>query len=221
MGIYKKIINIVNSNVYGTNLLLIPGMIISLLIVMDINIWSKNKDYSDNEIDKTKILSYKIIWYSLAFIFFITIFFSTIYHFSMFGNNNILRKLGSIDYKYTAPFLGLILFFMNIMYIIYIFYDCKNEEYYEIKFKYKTIYLISLLCTLVGSSVFILKKYFGYRGYSSFRSNTFIHKIKYIASHTFFHYTGYTGISILMILYFLENNNIYNFYFKNDCNIKI
>ena len=58
MGIYKKIINIVNSNVYGTNLLLIPGMIISLLIVMDINIWSKNKDYTDNEIDKNKLNDY-------------------------------------------------------------------------------------------------------------------------------------------------------------------
>lgn len=221
MGIYKKIINIVNSNVYGTNLLLIPGMIISLLTVMDINIWSKNDKNLDNEEDQNKIMIYKIIWYSLAFVFFITIFFSTIYHFSMFGNNNILRKLGSIDYKYTAPFLGFILFILNISYIIYLLFDCRNDDFPEIKFKYKSIYLISLLCTLVGSFTFIIKKYFGYRGYTSFRSNTFIHKIKYIASHTFFHYIGYTGISILMILYYLENNNIFNYYFKNDCDYKI
>ena len=226
MGIFKRIIEIVNANVYGTNLLLVPAMVICLLVVEDINIWSNYKDENEN-VDEFHINIYKSIWYILSFIFLITIFFSTVYHFSMFSKYNILRQIGKIDYKYTAPLLGFILLIMNLMYIYYIIYNCKeknkneNDVLYimENNNKYRSIYYISLACTLFGSISYVIQSIYGYTGrkYTGLRSNTFIHKIKYISSHTFFHYVGYTGISILMILYYLENKEIFEYYFIKKC----
>ena len=49
-------------------------MIISLLTVMDINIWSKNDKNLDNEEDKNKIMIYKIIGIHWLLFFYYYIF---------------------------------------------------------------------------------------------------------------------------------------------------
>ena len=207
MGMHKKAIDILNANVYGTNLLLIPGLIFTIYILLELNNWK-----NDDTIDGKKLINYSLIWYFLLILFSLTIIFSTIYHYSMFGKNNFLIKIGSIDYRITAPLLFTILVIMNVYYIKFLNSDCDlNSE--KCNEKYSYIYYLSLIISIIGTIIFLIKILL-YRGYSR---KSFIFKVKYIAGHTFFHYVAYTGISFILMLYYIENRNIFDLFFTDKC----
>lgn len=211
MGVYNKAIDILNTNVYGTNLLLIPGLVCAIFILTNIDKWRYNKEYN---IDQKKVYYYRYIWVILIVIFILTIFFSTVYHFSMFGNNNILMKIGQIDYKISAPLLTIILIALHTFYIIFLNTTCENEN--NDGHKYENLYILTLITSSFGAIIFVVKRFL----FSGYSRRTFLHKIKYLTGHTFFHYIAYTGISFLMILYYIENKNIYDTFFTDKCTKK-
>ena len=174
---------------------------------MDLNKWKKDKT-----IDNQKLVNYSLIWYSLSILFSLTILFSTIYHYNMFSKNNILIKIGSIDYRFTAPLLFTILVLMNIFYIKFLNTDCKFNNV-KCTRKYSDIYYLSLIISIIGTIIFFIKKLL-YRGYSK---RSFLFKVKYLTGHTFFHYVAYTGISFILMLYYIENRNIFDLFFTDHC----
>lgn len=207
MGLHKKAIGILNANVYGTNLLLVPGLIFSIYILIDLNHLKK-----ENTVDETKLFNYSLIWYFLTVLFSLTIIFSTIHHYNMFGKNNILIKIGSIDYRITAPLLFTILVIMNFYYMKFLFSDCKfnNANKYS---KYLNIYFLSLIISVFGSIIFFVERLL-FKGYTR---RSFLFKVNFLAGHTFFHYIAYTGISFILLLYYIENRSIFDLYFTDKC----
>ena len=101
-----KIIDIINSNVYITNLLLIPCVIFSILIHNNISTWTQPLNMNTVDI-------YSLIWLFITILLIIVVIFSNIFHMYMFTNNKFMKKIGQVDIKYTAPFLGIVVFIIS------------------------------------------------------------------------------------------------------------
>ena len=200
MGIYKDVVNIVNRNVFLTNLLLLPAIYYCIMGIVHIHNW---------EIEpSTSLYVYLSIWYFMALLLIFVSLFSIIYHGTMFSATKPkLQKLGKVDYLFTAPLLGIIIIALSIIYFIFLDIKCPGTQYHINVFSVATGY------TIVGLIIFLLKKYF-IRGYST---KDFVKKIKYLLSHTFFHYIAYTGVTLLILTFFLDNRDIYNTFFIKSC----
>jgi len=116
-----KWLHLFNSNVYLTNLLLLPCIIFSILIYRNALTWS-------DSVDVTKVKSYSYMWLVITIILIISVCLSNIHHFFMFGRNKFWNKIGDIDSKISAPLLGLLVVVMNIIYIYYIKSPCQQKN---------------------------------------------------------------------------------------------
>ena len=77
MGIYKDVVNIVNRNVFLTNLLLLPAIYYCIMGIIHIHNW---------EIEpSTSLYVYLSIWYFMALLLIFVSLFSIIYHGTMFS----------------------------------------------------------------------------------------------------------------------------------------
>ena len=199
----NDIVNYTNKNLYWTNILLIPSILVGYYIIHDI--------YSWDEINQEDKNIYLYSWIFVTLYMFIVLIFSTLYHYTYFGEkwlNSILKKIGKID-KITAPIFCIILLVLNGAYIYFINSNCPHDFIFP---KIKLLYIISFFFSLLGLSSWIIKRIF-YKGYS--RQSIF-HKIKWIQTHSFFHYTTYTGVLLFVCLYYLENKDIFNYLFLNQ-----
>jgi hypothetical protein len=194
MSLFNKIAKLANKNVYYTNILLIPSILFCIISIMDIHNWTNIKTHN--------YYIYLSMWYLLLFHLIITTFFSTIHHKYMYTDNFFLSKIGTIDHIITAPLMGVIIFLLSISYFIFLIYKPTSVK------DYKDLYFVALLYIIFGLIIFILKKIF-YKGWSK---KNIIKKLKYLYSHTFFHYISYTGISLITLIHYLNNNEIYNFF---------
>ena len=199
MSVYDKITKLVNKNVYYTNILLLPSILFCIISIIDMHQWDiyilKSHNY----------YIYISIWYLLLIQLIITTFFSTLHHKFYYSKNDKIKKIGKIDYIITAPIMGIVIFILSFLYFIFL-----NTIPSNIK-NYKDLYLVAMLYIISGSFIFIYKKIF-YKGWSK---KDIIKRIKYLYSHTFFHYISYTGISLITLIYYLNNNEIFNFYFNS------
>ena len=189
-----KNIHLLNSNVYLTNFLLIPCIVLAIFIHKNINTWSEPLDMK-----KTNIYSW--VWFAVIILLIITVFFSNMHHMFMFGKNKLLHLIGSVDYKFSAPFLGLLVLLMNIIYVLYLRSAC-DRPHSHLKQLTIPIYAVSLLYALLGLISFVLRSLF-------LKKNHSLYHPLYITSHTFFHYMTYSGLILLFLLYYIENKEIY------------
>ena len=143
-----KILDIINSNVYITNLLLIPCIIFSILIHNNISTWTQPLNM--NTVDL-----YSLLWLFITILLIIVVVFSNIFHMYMFTNNKFMKKIGQVDVKYSAPFLGIVVLILNIIYILYRVSPCqkKNSHLKQITIP---IFIISFLYSLSGVISFIV-----------------------------------------------------------------
>lgn len=186
---YINIIDLLNINVYLTNILLIPSIIFIYLIIQNIT-------YMNDNCYKCK-QDYLHLWTFIFIFFIISFIISTIHHIFMFSNYIILNKIGNIDYKFTAPFIAFIILILTIIYSIFI----KDTQY--TCNKYYTIFVISIIFNLFGLSIYFLRKCV------LPRKITNQEKILYTLIHTCFHYITYTGILLLIFLHYLNYEYIY------------
>ena len=200
-----KNLHLLNANVYLTNFLLIPCIVLAFFIHKNINTWS-------SPLDMTKTNIYSWIWFVMIICLIMTVIFSNIHHMFMFGKNKFLHLLGSLDYKFSAPFTGLIVLMMNFIYIYYLNSTC-DKPHSHLKQLTIPIYVVSLIYSLLGLLSFILKRLFLKRNHSLY------HPL-YITSHTFFHYMSYSGVILLFLLYYVENKEIYLSLFEKDTCLK-
>lgn len=201
-GLSKSFFNI---NVWGTNILLIIVIIFSGSIIYNINHWKPDKD-----IDPKDVNTYKNIWLFITIYFVALFLFSTLYHITMYTKYTKLHKVGQIDPYITAPGGGLILIILNIGYFKYL---NKNDScaYHD---KYTILYYVSLIMSLLGVVLFVLKT----KTWSYIYNIDIAKNIKYMISHVAFHYIIYTGLILQMLFYYIESKNIfYTFFVKNKC----
>lgn len=199
MTITQDVIKLTNKNLYWTNILLIPSIIIILLIVLDIYNW-KDIAFQDKS-------TYLYIW-SGFFVYMIMVFIlSSVFHYTYFIDSHILKSIGKLD-VYTAPLLFIILLTINIIYVSFIRSNCNTSRSSK---KIDPLYIISSGFSILGSISWITKRIL-YNGYTK---KGLIHKLKWIQTHSFFHYVTYTGILLFLSLYYIENIKIYKYLFVN------
>lgn len=199
MTITQDVIKLTNKNLYWTNILLIPSIIIILLIVLDIYNW-KDIAFQDKS-------TYLYIW-SGFFVYMIIVFvLSSLYHYTYFIDSHILKSIGKLD-EYLAPFLFIILLVINIIYASFIRSNCNIRNSSK---KIDPLYIISSGFSILGSISWITKRIL-YNGYTK---KGLIHKLKWIQTHSFFHYVTYTGVLLFLSLYYIENIQIYKYLFVN------
>ena len=199
MTITQDVIKLTNKNLYWTNILLIPSIIIILLIVLDIYNW-KDIAFQDKS-------TYLYIW-SGFFVYMIIVFvLSSLYHYTYFIDSHILKSIGKLD-VYTSPFLFIILLVINIIYVSFIRSNCNIRNSSK---KIDPLYIISSGFSILGSIAWITKRIL-YNGYTK---KGLIHKLKWIQTHSFFHYVTYTGVLLFLSLYYIENIQIYKYLFVN------
>ena len=200
-------LNLLNANVYLTNLLLIPSIVFSYLIIDRIHRWQ-------GDVDRTQADIYANIWLAIMWILIVGVILSNIHHLFMFTRNRLLIRIGNIDSKFTAPLIALLLLTLNVFYIIYLASPC-NSPHGQLKVMTKPIYIVSAVLSIMGVVAFIARK-------ALVRKGTALSSLKdkslYITGHTFFHYTVYTGAMLLFMLYYVENKDIYlSLFEKHKC----
>ena len=189
-----SLIDLLNINVYLSNILLIPSIIFTLFIIYGI-------DCLNSEIYKCK-MCYLVFWIYILVCFLIGIIISTIHHIFMFSNLKNIKNIGKLDPLITAPSIAINIIILTIIYYIYIKdYNCKAE--------YKLIFLISIILNISGLSVHFL------RTILLPCKKTLEEQIIYTIFHICFHYITYTGILLLIILYYLNYENIYKTIYIN------
>jgi hypothetical protein len=199
---FSTAINITNKNVYLTNILLLPALLYSILGIQDIHGWT------DVPRDKSFHV-YLSLWYALAILIIFVIIFSTIYHGFMYDySKTTLQLLGKVDHKFTAPLFSLIILLLNFIYFLFLNKPCPRSD------DSLVIYIVALLFNGIGMISWVLKRFVYYPHY---QRGKFIQKIKYFMAHTFFHYVAYTGVTLLMTLYYIDNKEIYEGLILNKC----
>ena len=182
-----NLIDILNTNVYLSNILLLPSMILIYQIINNIHNW--NIDFY-----KCKYF-YQTFWIFVLIIFISAFAVSCIYHINMFTNNERLKIIGSWDYKLTAPLLTIIVIILSIL-------------YYQLNYnsnEYNLIFIISIIFNLVGLSIYFSRRYLFLPMIINKRDN-----VLYLINHIFFHYITYTGILLIIVLFYIDYENIYN-----------
>ena len=183
-----KIIKYLNRNVYLTNILLLPSAITSFAIYED------SKKMPQESVEE-KLYTY--FWLFLSLYIILVIGASNIHHILMFSDTRFrLPRTYKVD-TITAPIFGLIMAGLSILYGKFLYTKCHEGEN-----KYPLMYFSALIFMIIGTLVFVLKRIF----MKGFREKGLLYKIKYLESHTFFHYISYTGVMMMLYLFMFENN---------------
>ena len=102
-------------------------------------------------------------------------------------------------------------FYVDFNYIIYSYLrggmDCNVSVLSNEIFGMAALYLIFTFFYYIIKS----KLHMGYK------KKNVIKKVIFLVGHTFFHYIGHTGITLLILVYLLENKNMFNTYFLKKC----
>ena len=170
--------------------MLIPSIILIFIIIFNIQ-------KLDIYIYKCKII-YLIFWIYILLSFIIGLIISTLYHLYLFSDNMILQKIGKLDPLLTAPIIGINIILLSLIYFLYLLDDNLLIN------KNNIIFILLLIFNIIGLCVHKIRKIL-----LPIR-NTLNEKIIYTIFHICFHYTVYTGILLLIILYYLNYKNIYN-----------
>ena len=204
MGVYRDIVTYVNRNVFLSNFLLLPAMYYCLMGIRHIKKW---------DIEPSQSLTiYLWIWYFMLFLIIIVFCFSMLYHGTMYDRgSHILQIIAKIDYLVTAPLMSLVLVVLWVTYIVFVRKRLKmncpiNDISVEV-FGAASLYLVFTFF------YYLIKKY-RHKGY---RHRDVLKKVIYLVGHTFFHYIGHTGITLLALVYLLDNRNIYETFFLKKC----
>ena len=194
MNLFNKVISIINRNVYLTNLLLLPAFLFSLVSIFDMHKWKVEKNHA--------YYIYITLWYLLSILFFFTICFSNIFHWYMFKETkNLTKKIGKLDYLFTAPLCGIITIALSLLYVFFL----KNKALHA--HDYKDVFTVALIYIIIGGIFYIIKHIL----LPKYNRKNFLKKVKYLMAHTFFHYISYAGVSFLILIYHLNNKEIFQY----------
>ena len=135
------------------------------------------------------------------------------YHLHMFAEFSIWKQIGFLDARFSAPLTFIIMVLLIIMYYIYLHNISEKEtnDQKELKKATVPIYRLGIFFIIIGAISWILKKVF--YNYNYFDSTSALKTAKdqalWTSGHIFFHYMSYTGGLLIVLLYYIENKDIY------------
>lgn len=205
-------LDLINVNVYMTNILLLLPILFIILIIRKIHHWKENKLV----IQQFYFLSF---WYILLFVFIIGILLSTMYHFYMFENTPAIHKIAILDVQASAPTLAIICFLLFIFYFLYLNHPCVKTVL-SIKHVTMPIYWISVICSSIGVASYLIKwisiPESHLNLFTIYKKNINDNDMMWgLCIHIFFHYMVYTGVSLLFLLYYIEIRPIFKAFFNS------
>ena len=206
-----SIIEILNANVYLTNIITLPVIVMTFLIAYNIRHW--NSKETQTEFGFTRRQWYEFLWGLYFIIVVIGFIMSNIYHLNMFTDNTFWKWVGSMDEKVSAPLLACIMALLCVLYFIYLTHTSSKQTKQELILKKETIplYVIGIFFICVGVISYLVKRRFYYMQY--YAMNSEIKSMRdyaiWTSAHIFFHYMSYTGGLLIVMLYFIQNKNIY------------
>ena len=204
MGIYRSIVKLVNRNVFLSNFLLLPAIYYCAMGIHNINGWG---------LEETRELSiWRGFWIFMLILIILVFIFSMLYHGVMFRKNGrFIKLISKIDYLVTAPLMAFSCIFLFFNYIIYSYLrggmDCNVSVLSNEIFGMAALYLIFTFFYYIIKS----KLHMGYK------KKNVIKKVIFLVGHTFFFFIVHTGITLLILVYLLENKNMFNTYFLKKC----
>ena len=206
-----KLLTILNANVYLTNILTIPIIILTYLIQKDIKQWKRKDEYTNSSWNLNHL--YEYLWVFYFWITVIAFILSNMYHLHMFAEFSIWKQIGLLDARFSAPLTFIIMVLLIIMYYIYLHNISEKEtnDQKELKKATVPIYRLGIFFIIIGALSWILKKVF--YNYNYFDSTSALKTAKdqalWTSGHIFFHYMSYTGGLLIVLLYYIENKDIY------------
>ena len=204
MGIYRSIVKLVNRNVFLSNFLLLPAIYYCAMGIHNINGWG---------LEETRELSiWRGFWIFMLILIILVFIFSMLYHGVMFRKNGrFIKLISKIDYLVTAPLMAFSCIFLFVNYIIYNYLrDGMGCNVFQIS---NEVFGMAALYLIFTFFYYIIKSNL-HRGY---KQKNVIKKVIFLVGHTLFHYIGHTGITLLILVYLLENKNMFNTYFLKKC----
>ena len=204
MGIYRSIVKLVNRNVFLSNFLLLPAIYYCAMGIHNINGWG---------LEETRELSiWRGFWIFMLILIILVFIFSMLYHGVMFRKNGrFIKLISKIDYLVTAPLMAFSCIFLFFNYIIYSYLrggmDCNVSVLSNEIFGMAALYLIFTFF------YYLIKR----KLHMGYKKKNILKKVIFLVGHTFFHYIGHTGITLLILVYLLENKNMFNTYFLKKC----
>tara|TARA_B100001758_G_C18416996_1_gene621075 strand:- start:30627 stop:31298 length:672 start_codon:yes stop_codon:yes gene_type:complete len=206
-----KILDILNANVYLTNILTIPIIVLTYLIKNDIQNWKRKAEYTNNSWNLSHL--YEYLWVTYFWITVIAFILSNMYHLNMFSKFSIWKQIGILDVKFSAPLSFIIMVLLIIMYYIYLHNTSEKETNEQKNLKKATvpIYRLGIFFIIIGLIAFISKLFVYKHNYydASILLNTTRDQALWTSGHIFFHYMCYTGGLLIVLLYYIENKDIY------------
>jgi len=196
------LIELMNANVYLTNIMLLPCILFIVLIIRNIQKWKNN---SGLVIQQFYFLCF---WYCYLFVFIVGIVLSCLYHYYMFEERPVIHKIAKLDPHFSAPLLCIFGGVLFILYYLYLQHPCSNIIP-SIKRITVPIYYIALIFSTLGVLSYVARK----KWYPEWNENNYF-KCRFLCMHIFFHYMTYTGSILLLLLYYIEIRPIFKAFFQ-------
>ena len=206
-----KLLHILNANVYLTNILTIPSLILIYLITRDIKEWKRKDKYKETTWNLNHF--YEYLWNAYFWIVLVAFILSNLYHLNMFTKYSIWKQIGELDARLSAPLTFLIMVFLIIMYYVYLHNTNSTQTKENDALKQATIpiYRLGIFFIVIGGISYLVKKtIYSHNYYDAMKVlNTAKDQALWTSGHIFFHYMCYTGGLLIVLLYYIDNKNIY------------
>ena len=206
-----NLLELINVNVYTTNILLFLPITFIYLIIKKIEKWKE----INLVIQQFYFLCF---WYGLLILFIIGTILSCIYHYYMFQNTPKIHKIAMLDVNASAPALSIICLILFILYYLYL-NDPNTKNVPSIKYVTTPIFFIALGCSTIGMLSWLIKYYcipkahLYLLNYDNIYNSSEYDIMCGLCIHIFFHYMSYTGITLLLLLYYIEIHPIFKAFF--------
>tara|TARA_E500000178_G_C16952653_1_gene722045 strand:- start:1002 stop:1436 length:435 start_codon:yes stop_codon:yes gene_type:complete len=131
----------------------------------------------------------------------------------MFTNYSIWKEIGKFDALISAPLTFVIMVLLIIMYYVYLHNtnDSQSKDQAILKQATIPIYRLGIFFIVIGAISWIVKHFFYNYNYSDATTalKTAKDQALWTSGHIFFHYMCYTGGLLIVLLYHIENKDIY------------
>lgn len=204
-----NLLKYINKNTIFTNILLIPIIVLFGIITYKLYI---------NQNIKTDSNIYKTFFLFCFILLFVGTIISTIYHYTMYNNNNttfkkIFKNIGLIDKYLTAPLIFLI---FTILVINYITYYSKEQPKNQQNTELLIIFILGVIYSIIGGLIYIYKSKYKFLSIDFITNSVNFGRINDTILHTLFHFTTYIGLLLILFVYYINFDNITDWFEKNN-----
>jgi len=203
----------INNSTYYTNILLLPSLVLFGIINYKLT-YMIDKKIKYSEINN----NFKLYFVFCFILLFIGILTSSMYHYLMYYNkpNSILKIFGLLDKFITAPFIILVTLILVINYIIFYIDTNTNTDNNKSDNILFIIFMMGVIYSIFGVIIYIYKSKYKFMSFDFILNTAQSGLINNSILHTMFHYISYFGLFIILIIYYINLDNIANWFDNNS-----